>query len=118
MPWRPLRPEPRGMAHRSWHRQLRPPKPRRPGRRPAVQWQEPARPADDDRYSSFPPLFWCEGSLAVTLLVAWVICDQRLRLVGTRSRLLVEHDLFRKPVSIPHQVRDRNRFSEKIMLHQ
>src|SRR5205807_72696 len=27
----------------------------------------PARPADDDRYSSFPPFFWCKSSLAVTL---------------------------------------------------
>src|ERR1035441_6078646 len=55
------------MPRRSSRRHLHPPKPRRPGRRPGAQWQEPAKPTDDDRYSSFPPFFWCEGSLAVTL---------------------------------------------------
>src|SRR5712692_8026244 len=63
---RPLS-EPRGMPRRSSRRHLHPLKPRRPGRRPGAQWQEPARPTDDDRYSSFSPFFWCEGSLAVTL---------------------------------------------------
>src|SRR5713226_5111497 len=68
MLWRRPLPEPRGMLRRSSRRHLHPPKPRRPGRRPGVQWQAPARPADADRYSSFPPFFWCEGSLAVPLL--------------------------------------------------
>src|SRR5712692_7038903 len=67
MLWRRPLTEPRGMLRRSSRRHLHPPKPPRPGRRPGAQWQEPARPTDDDRYSSFPPFFWCEGSLAVTL---------------------------------------------------
>src|SRR3977135_4017923 len=66
---RPL-PEPRGMPRRSSPRPLTPPNPRRPERRPGARWQEPARPTDDDRYSSFPPFFWCEGSLAATVLQA------------------------------------------------
>src|SRR5262245_46352884 len=67
MPWRRPLSEPGGMPRRSSRRHLHRPSPRRPGRRPRVQWQEPAGPGDDDRYSSFPPFFWCRGSLAVTL---------------------------------------------------
>src|SRR6266446_4136335 len=67
MLWRRPLPAPRGMPRRSSRRHLHPPNPRRPGRPPGAQWQEPARPTDDDRYSSFPPFFWREGSLAVTL---------------------------------------------------
>src|SRR5262245_38854042 len=67
MPWRRPLSEPGGMPRRSSRRHLHPPSPRRLGRPPGVQWQEPARPCDDDRYSSFSLFFWYRGSLAVTL---------------------------------------------------
>src|ERR1700674_4950968 len=64
--WRRRRTEPRGRPRRSSQPHLHPP-PRRRGPLPGAQWQAPAGPAGDDRYSLFPPLFYYEGSVAVTL---------------------------------------------------
>src|SRR5258707_8976796 len=56
------------MPRRSPQPPLHPPKPRRPGPRPAVQWQAPATSGYDDRYSSFSPLFWLESFLSCSVL--------------------------------------------------
>src|SRR4029453_17238631 len=71
-PWRPRRTAPNGMPRRSWRQPLHPPKPPRLALRSlrphsAIQTQAPARPADDDRYSSIPPFFLVWDSFAATL---------------------------------------------------